>query len=54
MSRWQRIRRRLYFVALALGLLLCGKWAWFVLMAPAGTGQGAAEAGATPAGGNNC
>ena len=44
MSRWQRVWRRLRFVALALGLLLCGKWAWFGAMAPPATGQDVAEA----------
>jgi len=42
MSRGQRNWRRLRFVALAAGLLLIGKSAWFEAMAPAGTGQDAA------------
>ena len=44
MLRWQRVRRRLYFLAMIMGLILCGKWAWFTVMAPAGTGLDAAEA----------
>lgn len=44
MTRWQKIRRRLYQVGLVLGVLLCCKLAWFWWMAPSAAGQEPAEA----------
>lgn len=39
MAHARKILRRLYFMALAIAVLVCMKWLWFHLMAPSGSGD---------------